>query len=482
MTLTQQEIVLKNLLMKELGVAQKHDPASLTLASPALHGPLQGNANQFGLFADPYSRPARWSTVPRPPSGIFQLATLRRSEFVKERLDLMSGVTAAAGTNATGWCGDPPTVGQGKIASLDYEFGEYFIKTNLKAIPLIGQVRRGEVPANILNAAPENRNPLIPSMMYVLGDGFSQLQYELWLIGVHLGITVDSVGITGDHSQASNATEVGWISEFDGLDRQIRTGITDARTGIAVPAADSWVIPFNGDIGGTNATYGNFVTAMSEAYFTVKDRAETFGMPGVQLAIMMRKEAWRSTVENWACNYATYRCLSGTAGQPVLNDARDMNQLRLEMMNGKYLLIDGEAVPVVFSEGIPFTSQGGGLFTSDMYIVPYMWEGIPLLVFEYFPMDNQALTEWVGFVGNGMGDGIQTMNNGLWIATSQQARFCREYLLGMRGRLVLETPWLAARVDDVQWRNRTGIRVANPGNSFSYFDGGVSYVAADTNY
>lgn len=479
MDLTKEQIRDIAVVMKEMGFTQKHDPASLTLAAPTLTGPFQGNANQFGLFADPYARPQRWSTVARPPRGIFQLAALRKSEFVKERLDLMSGVTAAAGTNATNWCGNPPTVGQGKIAAQDYEWGEYFIKTNLNALPLLGQVRRGEVPAQILNQPAESRNPLIPSMMYVLDNPRSQLAYELYLIGVHLERTIDSVGITGDHTQASASTEIGWISEFTGLDGQIKTGYTDARTGIAVPAADSAVVPFNGLISSTNTTYGNYVQAMSDLIWGLKQRAMVYGMDEAQFAIVMRREAFRASVENWACNYATYRCQSSNAGQPFVNDVRDTNQLRLEMMNGQYLLVDGQPVPVVFSEGIPRTSQGGGLFIDDQYVVPYSWNGIPLLSLEYFDLNNPYLQDYAGFVNP---DSHKTMNDGMWLVGSRDAGMCEEYLFASRMRLILETPWLAGRLDDVGYKFTASIRSAQPGDTFNYADGGRTFIDADTNW
>lgn len=481
MTLTQDDIKNIALVMKEMGFAQKHDPASLTLAAPALHGPFQGNAGQFGIFADPYARPQRWSALARPPRGIYELATLRRSEFVKERLDLMSGVTAAAGTNASNWCGNPPTVGQGKVAAQDYEWGEYYIKTNLNALPLLGQVRRGEVPGMVLNAPPESRNPLIPSLMYSLENTRSQLAYELFLIGVHLERTLDSVGITGDDTQASAATEVGWIREFKGLDSQIKTGYTDARTGVAVPAADSAVISFNGNISGTigGGDGRNLVQAGSDLVWGLMDRARTFGMDETLFAFVMRKEAFRAVVENWACNYATYRCQSSNAGQPVVNDARDMNQLRLEMMQGQYLLVDGNRIPVVFSEGIPQTSQGNGLFTSDIYVVPVSWAGIPLLVLEYFDMNNQYLQEYAGFVNP---DSHRTLNDGLFLVGSRDSGFCEEFLFGARMRLILETPFLAGRLDDIQYSFRAPIRTADPSNTFTYANGGRTFINADTEY
>lgn len=476
MTLTMEEIRSIALVMKEMDETQKHDPASATLTAPALHGPFQGNESQWGLFADPTVRPQRWSTLARPPRGVYGLSRLVRSEFVKERLELMSGVTAAAGTNATNWCGNPPTVGQGKVCTQDYEWGELFLKTNLNALPLIGQQRRGEVPGQILNAAPENRNPLIPSLMYELIDTRSQLAYELYLVGVHLERLLDTVGIQGDSTLAYTDTEVGFMSEPDGLDRQIKTGHTDAKTGIACPAADSAIISFNADVASTigGGDGRNIVQAGSDLVWALRDRAVTFGMDDAQFAIVVRKENWRALVDVWACNYMTYRCANSTAGLPLLNDARDTNALRLEMMRGNYLLVDGEPVPVVFSEGIVREGLGANQFKSDLYVVPVEWQGISLLNTQYFPMDNPFLQEYASFVD---ADSISTTNNGMYLMGRRDTGFCKEYLFGAKFRLILETPWLAGRIDDIAYTFRAPIRNAQPGDSWFYQNGGATYNA-----
>lgn len=461
--------------IKEMGVAQKHDPASLTLAAPAVHGPFQGNASQFGIFADPTVRPQRWSTLARPPRGVYGLSTLRRSIYVKERLELMSGVTAAAGTNATGWCGNPPTVGQGKVCAQDYEWGELFLKTNLNAIPLLGQERRGEVPAEIYNASPIARNPLIPEVMYDANLN-SQLAYELYLMGVHTERLLDKVAVTGDNSKASNATEVGFISEPDGLDLQIKTGHADARTGLLCAAADSVVLSFNADVAGTigGGDGRNIVQAVSDTYWGVRQRADAFGMPEATFALVTRRESWRALVETWVCQYYTYRCSGGTAGQPNTTDTQSMNALRLEMMQGQYLLVDNIQLPVVFSEGIVRDGIGANHFKSDMYIVPLEWMGIPLLTTEYFPMDNPGAVEYASFVN---ADAYRTLNNGLWAVASRDAGFCKEYLFGAKFRLILETPWLAARVDDVSYTFRAPIRNSDPADSWFYANGGATFNA-----
>jgi hypothetical protein len=459
-------------IAQALGIGRKNDPASTTVTAPTLQGVFPGNTNQLGLFAGYGVRPERFSALVRPRS-LARLVGLNRSVYHNEELEIMTGVTAAVGTNATGFCGNPPTVGQGKVCKQSYQWGRYYVKTDLNAIPEIGTLRsRSEVPAEILNAGP-SANPLIPDLMFNLMDTRSQLQYELWRIGVQLERVIGQVLVRGDITLNSTQTRHGWISEFLGVDSMIKTGYTDAPTGIACPATDSAVINFNAAVDGTigGGDGRNIVVAVSDLVWALRDRATEMGMDTVQHAIVMRKELFRSIVEVWACNYATYRCSSSNAGQPYTNDVRDTNALRLEMMSGQYLLVDNVPIPVVFEEGVPQDSLGSNIFKSDLYVVPVAWEGLPLLRLDYFPMDNQYAQEFAGFTG----DDIGVLNNGMYIVGYRSTGLCKEYHFASKMRLILETPFLAGRVDDVRYTFRAPIRNSDPADTWFYADGGLTY-------
>lgn len=479
MTLSPDQIRTIAEVVYEMERTRKNDPAATTLTAPVLHGTFPGNAAQFGLFSDGRARPERFSTLVRPDSLLAMIAQsggIRKSVYDDEILEVMTGVTAASGTNATGWCGNPPTVGQGKVAQLIYRWGQLYLKTNLNAMPQMGSLRnRVDVPGRILNAAPAERSPFIPSLMYELNDTQSQLQYELYLLGVHMERVNGKVLITGDRTQASNATEVGFIKEYNGLDGMIKTGYTDADSGMLAPALDSMIITFNADVGGTigGGDGRNIVVALTDLYWAGKERARKMGMEGVVFGFTMRPEQWRPLVEVWACNYATYRCdADASAGLPVIQSADDTNRLRLEMLNGRYLLIDGEPVPVVFEEGIPRENLSAVQFKSDIYLVPLSWQGIPLTVLEYFDMNNAPLQEFNSFVNP---DKLATLNDGMFLVGYRYTPMCLEYHFAAQFRLILEAPWLAGRVDDVWYTVRTHNRNADPSDTNFYANGGKTY-------
>lgn len=471
MTISREDAMMFVEVMKEAGLlTTKNDPASLTLGGQQMHGVMQSDSGKYGLFTRPGVRPQRLSALIRPPSGLFRNIGLRRSEYINERLEILTGQTAATGTNATGWCGDPPGVGLLKKAGQNFVFGSYFVKSDLNAIPDIGQLRdRSDVPAEILNAGP-TANPLIPDLMYRMTDTRSQLQSDLFRVGVQMERSLDIVMIQGNTALASNATNHGWVKEFKGLDQQIKTGYTDSDTSVAVPMMDSVVIAFNAAVDGSDANSDDIIEVIHDLVYAVRSRAERTGLTGVQFGFVMREELFRSIAQVWACSYMTYRCNVSGAGLNQM--ATDTRRFLDDMMTGRYLLVDGVEYPVEFSEGIPQDSLGGNQFKSDLYFVPYTSDVMDLLNLEYFPMDNQYLQEFVGFAG---ADDITTMNNGLWIAGVRHNGFCREYLFGSKMRLILEAPWLAGRVDDIRYTFRAQIRNAQTTDTWFYRNGGVTY-------
>ncbi len=445
----------------------KNTPASTTLTAPTLHGPFPGNAAQFGIFSGAGVRPERYSTLVRPNS-MAALVNILKSEFTNEILEVMTGQTAAAGTNATGFCGDPPTVGQGKICRQIYTFAKWFVKTDLNSIPEIGQFRnRADVPATILNGGPTG-NPLIPELMFRMLENDSRLKYEFWRIGVALEQSLESVLIQGLVSAGANNTH-GWISEFDGLDRQIRTGYVDSVTSLACEAMDSAVITHGANVNTTASDGRNIVQELSDLMFGLRQRASGMGMDATTWVIVMRRELFRAFVEQYSCLYNLFRC-SGTQYEENNTDQTTTNNLRLEMLNGEYILVDGVRIPVVWSEGITQTTPAANTFESDMYIVPINWAGRPLLNLEHFPMDNANATEFSEF----QGEGVITMNNGMYMVGNRNTGLCKEYHFASMMRLILETPWLAGRIDNLQYTFSAPIRNAFPGASY-YADGGVSY-------
>lgn len=456
-----------------MSIGQKNDPASTTLDAQTAQGPFPGAATQFGIFSGAGVRPERFSAMTHPDSmigAVISMGGLQRSRYVNEILEIQTGQTAGGTTNATGFCGNPPTAGDLKIMRRTFTWGSYYIKTRLDAVPLIGQFRdRADIPGSLLNAGP-SANPLIPDIMYRLTNAQSHLQFELYKIGNDLKRTSEIVAMRG--TAATDNSRTGWFAEFGGLDGQITTGLTDSVTGLAAPAADSDVISFNADITGTNAdgSARNFYETLRDTWRAAKVRAERVGMNGVVFAFVMRREQFERATDVVACQSDIYNC-DGAQYEEVNRDGRGIQQRRVEMLGGNYLMLDGMRVPVIFSEGIVFEGIANNTYRSDIYLVPFSWMGMPLLRLEYFPMNNEAAAEFANAFGK---RNVTWLNNGMFVVGQRDTGLCFEYHFAARFRLILETPFLASRIDNVEYSYFLNTPTAHPGESL-YVDGGVSY-------
>lgn len=465
-------------LLNEAGfnVAYKNDPGSTSLANTgALQGPLQGDPSRAGAFAEPGVRPDRYSAMQRVRS-LASLLMPEPNEFYQEKIGILTGQTDASGTNASDYCSTAPAPGFLKKCTQNFLFGKWFSQTHLNDTNDIGFLyNRADVPGTILNSAPQNF-PLIPDIMWRLVDTRSQLQYELYTQGVMIERSLEQVLVTGDPTKASANTKIGFMKEFLGLDGQIKTGYVDVDTNRPCEAADSIVVAFNTTIGGTmgGGDGRTITTALGDVFYAAQDRATQVGMPDIEWAFIMRKELFRVLTDYYANTYATSRFQAATltAGSPVLQIATDQNNIRLEMLRGQYLLVEGIPIPVIFSDGMPFAGQGSNAYTSDIFLVPVSWAGRKLLRLEFFNLGNQWINEFVGFLNP---DRRMVINNGLYAVGYQSTGFCDQYLFASQMRLILEAPFLSARIDDITFTYQAATRNAIPGQSL-YQNGGVSYV------
>jgi hypothetical protein len=117
---------------------------------------------------------------------------------------------------------------------------------------------------------------------------------------------------------------------------------------------------------------------------------------------------------------------------------------------------------------------GGGtpkVLRADAFLLPISWNGRPLIRLEYHDMGNQYAQELASMVYNS----AQFINNGMYMLTKNERDGCVEFTVSAKFRLFLETPFLSARWDDIAFSYGAPTRVSDPGTTFLYVNGGVTY-------
>lgn len=449
-------------LAKALGISDRA-LASAEKADP-LHGLNYNSTTTYGAFTYPGVRPQMFSTLVRPMS-LARVIPIQPAVVQEELLEVNTGATAASGTNAETWCDAPPQTGALKTCQQIYKWGKYHIKSGINVLPQIGSTKnRADVPREILNAGP-SQNPLIPEIMFNMRDTRSQLAYELYLVGVTLERSMEKVLFLGNNATAYTATQTGWTAEFDGLDQRIKTGYTDAVSSVACPAMDSIVISYSTTLAGT------IVTNLNDLYWGVYQRAVSMGMEGTQWAFVMRPELFRALVDVVSDQYSTVR-VTGAQYEEANRDSEAIAARADAMLQGQYLLVLGQVIPVILSHGPELTTTANNTYRSDIYMVPLSWQGVPLLRMEYFDLSNGYLAEFDGFVSSN----VRPINNGMFLAgrvEDSDSPYCPRFHFAALMRMFLETPWLAGRIDDISFTYTAQSR--NPYQAESlYADGGIT--------
>lgn len=462
--------VLKMVKAGALGVVQKNDPASTTPTRNVLHGQVQdGSGNYYGAFSSPGVRPQMFSTIARPPSFLTAgIVPFVKSESENEITEILTGQAAAAVTNAAGFCGNPPSPGNLKVCQQVYRFGNFYGKTELNAAALIGSTRnRADVSREIVNAAASD-SPFIPQDATRIPDTRSVLRTQLFRFGVEVERATAQVAMMGLAGVQDN-TYYGWFKQFAGLDAQIKTGYADAETNVACAAADSIVRSYGALVTGNSVNGYGIVEEMEGLIQALQQRAQAFGIEAAW-ALVMRRELFDVLVEVYACAYYLYAC-AGNTNAPNNRDAVGQRNLLDQMRSGRFLRVSGVDYPVIFDEGITQYNMGTDRWRSSIYITPIgNFGGINLTEFQYFDMANRYITEFMNAFGL---ETVSSDSNGMYLVGHRNTALCLEWHFQMRGRLILNAPFLAARLDNVEYVNSRAYRTAYPGAS-TYANGGVS--------
>lgn len=413
---------------------------------------------------------------------------------------ILTGVTAGSGSNPTGVCDDPPVAGLLKLCSQTRALGRFSLQTPVFDIDRVGlRTNRGEyddfqlVGSPFSAAGQENTAPTtMPG--FNLGQALNQeVAKAMFELAVEWTRRYGPLLYTGN---PTNNTSGGGYKEYRGLDALINTGYRDAETGVACPAADSLVLNFASQNVSNQAT--SIVQTLTSIYRRLKINARNMGLMPVKWAIVMRETLHYELTQAWPCSYATYRCstLGGfSAAQPNVTDSRFIMEMRdkmrgsFENRSGASLLFDGEEVEVIYDDFVTETALANGAFNSSIYFVPLtVIGGRKVTYFDYINYDGAggALEAARAMAPN---DSFFATDGGrfLW-HKKPPTNFCVQALVKGEPGLVLRTPQIAARINNVAYTplaherdwNTSGYYFVNGGQT-SRAGYGPSFFSPNTN-
>lgn len=430
---------------RNYGVGYKHDASGTPISVGYSHGP-------GGLLTFPGVDNTVFHTVMGNQSILGQLPAVP-SVYTDPTYFTITGVLGDTGNEKDGVCDDAPTAGLMKGCLVTSVFGRYERATPELEVNRLGQRNDRADPLDLaLVGSPISSAGIFNSGSHSAqapGDVFTnEVSRKFWEMNMSLWRLFSHQIWEGTPANNSGA---GGYKELTGLSTIVNTGHVDAETNVPCPAMDSYVKSFGH--GRIDASGSQIVAALTNMYHQLYTRAEGMGMLPVRWVLAMRPQMFYELTSIWPCSYLSYRCaVSPGFVSPMQGvvDARDARQMVDDMRSGQYLLIDGQRIDVVLDHGIPElngNNSGGnfpaGCFESDIYFLPMsVVGGRSVLFMEYFDYGNPSAQSAINNMWLGRVDGP-------FLVWPRQTNTCIVWQTKVEPRLVLRTPWLAGRLQNV---------------------------------
>lgn len=464
---------VQGLIDSGLIAGQKNDTLQSNFAQVP-HGFSLQYPSTGGLFTRPTSEADIYAIVVGVVGTLANQLYQGTSILLQPEFELLTGVDAAGGSNPTSFAGTAPVPGAVKAGTYRANFGKFYMSTEKFMLPQEGgYANRGDVDRRVLNALYD---PILNPLMFSIPQNINTFTgLSLYSMAVHYQRVTSRVLFNGNATQANTATEIGYIKEFDGLDRLIKTGYVDLETGNTIPAVDSTVFDFGSTDVTTAAGTDKIVSVLAEIYFKLTSLAEDTGMPITQWTLAMRRDTFYAITEVYPRSYLTIgnNMTSDSNGNRVMVSGGEITNFRDTMRREKFLWIMGERVPVSIETGIPKEAVDTG-WKAPIYFIPMTSGGRKVTYLEGFDQGNAAVMEFVNLTQAR----YRTENNGLWALAHNQTNFAWELLVAQQLRLVLRTPQLAARIENVVYNFNESIYPRDAYPDEAYYANGGRYVSA----
>lgn len=434
-----------------------------------------------GTFSLPQMDPQVFNATMLPEAGLLDRLPVMMTNYMTPLYGIVTGQTATTGSEPSASCGDWPTAGLTKLCTSFAPLSNEGRSSTVVDLARVGQFndrsdyRNYTFVGDPLRDTPKDQ----PGNLAKLGGGSDFLNDELYKMMRELRVAMirDFAADTWTGSPTNNVG-TGGREFFRGLDLLINTGYRDVVTNQLCAASDSIVESFDNLSVTSAAGAAQIVSQIDSMMWRLRIQEEEMRIGTVSFAIVMRNALFHELTAVWPCSYLTFRCLNtGTSnGSTQFVDAQAALNMRDEMRNGKFLWIGGEKVPVITDNTISYTETSPGVFRSTIYIVPLtVMNGIPALYQEYFDFSGPgAAQEFLSKVNLW---GVEVLDGGKYLMTVERNGTCFKMQMLRRRRLILRTPYLAARLTNVVFSPIKLERSWNPSDPYFVNGGNTTYPA-----
>jgi len=212
-------------------------------------------------------------------------------------------------------------------------------------------------------------------------------------------------------------------------------------------------------------------------YFIHTLAADT-GMLPAEWVFVMRPQLWYELSRVWPIAYNTDRvaiALAAATNARVTIDGRENIRERDSMREMGRLAVNGRTYRVIEDTGInelngdTSASLDPGEYASDIYMVPLRVVGNFPVTFRQHKDYRQAITEFAPLRGK---ERFWT-DSGLFSWAFEDTKWCVKMTAKSEQRVVLRTPQLAGRIQNVKYTPLQHLREADPSHPH-WVNGGVS--------
>jgi hypothetical protein len=275
--------------------------------------------------------------------------------------------------------------------------------------------------------------------------------------------------------------------EWRGLQLLVNTGFVDALANVTCPALDSDLKDFNyGNV--KTQTNPSFFELLEMAHYYVKRNAMGQGLDPVEWVVVMHPALWQivSSLIPYQNILATMMNATIPASYQVNIDGGSLTQERNSIREGMRISLNGENIRVILDDGIPELNNAtdahceAGEYASDVYILPLRYLGNrPAMKIQY--KDFRFLDGEIAATDDMVGGFYKPSPDGrFWWALVRDGA-CFKIQAQTEPRIILKTPQLAARIQNVRYVPLQHVRMPDSDSPY-FFKGGVSTRAPSSYY